>query len=113
MSRLKVEMQRGRFVRRVLWVADAHACVSFITWFWTLGIALGLGFRDGSARTAWDKIQSAVVPPIAFTITLPGRLFLSPDLLGMLVPWLANSILWSVAIVLIYSVVKSMGRIRL
>ena len=71
------------------------------------GVALGLGFKDKLAWSLWDHIQAAVVPPVALTLSLPGRLFLVKDGPDLVFIFLANSLLWSLGITSIYSLMKA------
>jgi hypothetical protein len=83
----------------IICIAIVHAALSALLWCWALAIAMGLGFKDKSTWTVWDHFQAFVVPEFAMTITIPGRFFLSGSWYGLLMPWLANSILWSMVLV--------------
>ena len=93
----------------VLLIAIAHAIVSAFFWLWMGVVALGLGFKDKEKWTAWDSIQETVVPPVALSLTVPGRFITFQDPLGfgLIIPWLLNSILWSLVIVFLYTWYKS------
>lgn len=100
---------------RLRWItllALAHALVSAVLWWWALAVAVGLGFKDRPAWTAWDHIQAGVVPPLAFILSVPGRFFLDADAgwPGIVAPWVFNSILWATVAVAIRSVVSASKR---
>lgn len=88
--------------------AAAHAGVSAVLWMWTLGIAMGLGFKDRGAWTVLDHLQAVVVPALAFTLTAPGRFFFeeSGGWFGLAVLWTVNSLLWAMVATSIWSVLR-------
>lgn len=92
---------------RIAWVALVHGILSAVFWVWAGTVALGLGFKDKQAWSVGDQIQATVVSQIALTITTPGRFLFFDGWPGLLIPWLANSLLWSVALVLIYDLLRS------
>jgi predicted permease len=96
----------SRHKKRIAWVALAHASISFVFWSWGGVVALGPGFKDKQIWTIFDQIQATVVPPIVFAITAPGRYFFFDGWLGLLIPWLTNSLLWSVVLVIIYELLR-------
>ncbi|MDN3919437.1 hypothetical protein [Roseateles violae] len=96
-----------RIKRIAIW-ALAHAALSALLWIWSLGVAMGLGFKDRALWTVWDQVQSAVVPALAFTLTLPGRLCFDLDLgwAGFLLAWASNSLLWATVLTSVHSMVR-------
>ncbi|HYD61598.1 MAG TPA: hypothetical protein VEC35_14630 [Noviherbaspirillum sp.] len=94
--------------RLKLWVmiSAAHAACTAILWFWMLGVA-GLGFKDRNAWTALDHLQATAIPTLALMLTAPGRFMMTTDSwAGILIPWIANSLLWGAGIVLIFELVR-------
>lgn len=94
--------------RLKLWamISAAHAACTAILWFWMLGVA-GLGFKDRSAWTVLDHLQATAIPTLALILSAPGRFAMTIDTwAGILVPWIANSLLWGAGITLIYVLVR-------
>ena len=93
--------------RLKLWVmfSTVHAAYTAILWIWTLGVS-SLGFKDKSAWTAFDHVQAAVVPTLTLILTTPGRFTMTDGWAGLLLSWIANSLLWGAAITLIYVVAR-------
>lgn len=102
----------GIFTRRIrllVVVSGAHAALTAILWFWSLGIALGLGFKDKSKWSSFDHFQADVVPTLAKILATPGRFMMSDksdSLMNMTVPWLANSVFWGACIVLVFELLR-------
>lgn len=89
-------------------VAVAHAALTALLWLWMAGVT-GLGFKDHATWSTLDHAQAAVVPALAQSLSLPGRLLLPmvDSGLGLLVLLLANSIIWAVALVAAYYWLRS------
>ena len=98
----------SRRKKRLAWVALAHAALSALFWAWAFAVALGFGFKDRDAWTAWDQVQVAVVPLVAFAITVPGRLLfpIVHEGFGFVALWLVNSALWAVLLVAAYELLR-------
>jgi hypothetical protein len=99
----------SRLWRQIAWLGIGHAIASAVFWLWAGAVALGLGFKDRTSWTAWDHIQATVVPPVALTVTAPGRFFFNNNLgwAGLVVPWLLNSLLWSVVLVCLWNILRT------
>ena len=97
----------NRIYFQIIVITITHAAISALLWFWMGAIALGLGFKDKNTWTVLDIFQSNVIPFIGLAITTPGRYFLSNNLVGTILPWIINSLLWACIIVLLYTWRKS------
>ena len=88
-------------------VAAGHAVLSTALWIWMAGVT-GLGFKDHANWSAFDHAQASVVPLLALTITLPGRLLLPAveSGLALLALLLVNSIAWAVVLVIGYHLLR-------
>ena len=99
---------RPTILRVWLW----HAGVSVLLWVWTMGL-LGLGFKDRERWSMFDHLQVALVPSIAFAITMPGRLVFdySQSWFALVGAWLLNSLLWAFILVAAFRATKlALGR---
>ncbi|MBJ7311974.1 hypothetical protein ACFOLJ_23425 [Rugamonas sp. CCM 8940] len=95
----------ARRIRLLVVVSGAHAALTAILWFWSLGGALGLGFKDKGTWSLFDHFQADVIPTLAKILATPGRFIMSDKsdiLMSITIPWLANSVLWGAGIVLVF-----------
>ena len=89
----------------------AHALASALSWFW-MGALTGLGFKDKADWTVWDHIIVRTVSTIALTLTTPGRFLFFDGWMGIVVPWLANSLVWAIGLIAVCDWVLSKRRGR-
>lgn len=92
----------------VLRVWLIHAGLSALLWWWAFGVAMGLGFKDQSRWTLFDRMQASLVPNLAFVLTMPGRLVLDWTQSGSVVAtaWVLNSLFWAVGLVAVFGLLK-------
>lgn len=89
-------------------VAVVHAVLSAVLWLWMAGTT-GLGFKDRLNWSNFDHAQATVVPILAQSLTLPGRLLLPlvDRGLGLFALLVVNSALWAFVIVSVFCLVRS------
>lgn len=93
-------------------IAVAHAILSAIFWLWMGSVALGLGFKDRNEWSAWDHVQSLVVPSVGMILSFPGRLFSEAHSgAHLLLVWLRNSMLWAAFLTLLVFIASRRGNV--
>jgi hypothetical protein len=92
-------LNRARLIA-IVGIAVAHAVLTAVLWLWMAGVT-GLGFKDRATWSTLDHAQASVVPTLAQSVSLPGRLLmpLVDSEFGLVVLLLANSTIWAVVLV--------------
>ena len=86
-------------------LSGVHAACTALLWIWTLGVT-GLGFKDKAAWSAFDYLQATAIPMLALIFATPGRFAMTDQWVGILLPWIANSLLWGAGITLVFELVR-------
>ncbi len=87
-------------------VSGVYAALSAFLWLWTLVVALGLGFKDKSTWSVFDHFQATVIPMLALVFATPGRFAFSEGWIRIIIPWIANSVLWGAGTVFVFALLR-------
>lgn len=86
----------GRRLASAFRWSGLHLVATVVLYFWTIGVALGLGFKDREKWTFLDRFSSAVIPDLCLIFAWPGRLVweTASDAYVAFTAFILNSVLW-------------------